>query len=60
MGQAHKHITAPNGKPTNLTDRQWLSVRTPIFNRLFGDWERTESNENKQEVQHERLSRSRH
>lgn len=32
-------MKAPNGKPTNLTERQWLQVRTPSFKAWFGDWE---------------------
>ena len=31
---------APNGKPTRLTERQWVQVRTPSFKKWFGDWER--------------------
>lgn len=31
-------MKAPNGKPTNLTERQWLQVRTPNFIKWFGDW----------------------
>lgn len=31
-------LKAPNGKPTNLTERQWLQVRTPNFIKWFGDW----------------------
>ncbi len=33
-------MKAPNGKPTNLTERQWLQVRTKAFKRWFGDWEK--------------------
>lgn len=33
-------MKAPNGKPTNLTERQWIQVRTPNFKRWFGDWEK--------------------
>lgn len=32
-------MKAPNGKPTNLTERQWLTVRTQAFKNWFGDWE---------------------
>lgn len=32
-------MKAPNGKPTNLTEKQWLQVRTPNFKRWFGNWE---------------------
>ena len=58
MEQAVKRVKAPNGKPTNLTVRQRLAVRSAIFNRLFGDWrqedwEQTDDNENKQEVRND-------
>jgi hypothetical protein len=33
-------MKAPNGKDTNLTERQWLQVRTKAFKRWFGDWEK--------------------
>ena len=33
-------MKAPNGKRTNLTERQWIQVRTPNFKRWFGDWEK--------------------
>ena len=32
-------MKAPNGKPTNLTEDQWLTVRTKAFKDWFGDWE---------------------
>ena len=32
-------MKAPNGQPTNLTEQQWLQVRTPEFKQWFGDWE---------------------
>ena len=32
-------MKAPNGKPTKLTERQWVQVRTENFKRWFGDWE---------------------
>lgn len=31
-------MKAPNGKSTNLTERQWLQVRTKAFKEWFGDW----------------------
>ena len=34
-------MKAPNGKSTNLTERQWVQVRTPSFKKWFGDWENT-------------------
>lgn len=33
-------MKAPNGKPTNLTEHQWLQVRTGAFKQWFGDWEK--------------------
>lgn len=33
-------MKAPNGKPTNLTEEQWVRVRTPNFKKWFGDWEK--------------------
>ena len=32
-------LKAPNGKDTNLTERQWVQVRIPSFKQWFGDWE---------------------
>jgi hypothetical protein len=32
-------LKAPNGAPTNLSERQWVQVRTPSFKNWFGDWE---------------------
>ncbi len=32
-------LLAPNGTPSNLTEAQWRTVRTPFFKRWFGDWE---------------------
>ena len=32
-------MKAPNGEDTNLTEEQWLLVRTPAFKAWFGDWE---------------------
>lgn len=40
-------MKAPNGKPTNLTERQWLHVRTKAFKRWFGDWENDPKNASK-------------
>lgn len=33
-------MKAPNGKRTNLTESQWIEVRTPNFKRWVGDWEK--------------------
>lgn len=40
-------MKAPNGKPTNLTERQWLQVRTTNFKNWFGDWENDPANASK-------------
>ena len=40
-------MKAPNGKPTNLTERQWLQVRTKNFINWFGDWINDPSNASK-------------
>ena len=40
-------LKAPNGKKTNLTEKQWLAVRTPNFKRWFGDWENDPDNSSK-------------
>lgn len=34
------YMKAPNGMPTNLTERQWVQVRTRAFKEWFGDWEK--------------------
>lgn len=31
-------MKAPNGKPTRLTERQWLLARTRAFRKWFGNW----------------------
>lgn len=33
-------LKAPNGKPSKLTPRQWVQVRTEAFKKWFGDWEK--------------------
>ena len=40
-------MKAPNGKDTNLTEDQWLAVRTPAFKEWFGDWENDPDNASK-------------
>ena len=32
-------LKAPNGKKSNLNERQWVQVRTESFKKWFGDWE---------------------
>ena len=32
-------LLGPNGEPSNLSERDWITVRTPFFKRWFGDWE---------------------
>lgn len=34
------YMKAPNGKPTNLSEKQWAQVRTKAFKDWFGDWEK--------------------
>ena len=34
-----KWMKVPNVEPTNLTEDQWVTVRTPAFKNWFGDWE---------------------
>ena len=34
------YMKAPNGKPTNLSEKQWAQVRTTAFKDWFGDWEK--------------------
>lgn len=41
------YMKAPNGKPTNLTERQWAQVRTRAFKNWFGDWENDPDNASK-------------
>ena len=33
-------MKAPNGQPSNLTEKQWVQVRTQAFKNWFGDWEK--------------------
>ena len=33
-------LLAPNGKPSNLTEKQYVQVRTEAFKDWFGDWEK--------------------
>lgn len=40
-------MKAPNGQPTNLTEEQWLMVRTENFKEWFGDWENDPENASK-------------
>lgn len=34
-----KKLLAPNGKPSNLNEKQYKIIRTPAFKKWFGDWE---------------------
>ena len=36
-------MKAPNGEDTNLTEDQWLTVRTKAFKRWFGNWNYNEN-----------------
>ncbi|HOZ01491.1 MAG TPA: zeta toxin family protein [Candidatus Syntrophosphaera sp.] len=40
-------LKAPNGKASNLNERQWVQVRTPAFKAWFGDWENDPANASK-------------
>lgn len=33
------YLKAPNGKKSNLPEKQWLMIRTKSFKKWFGDWE---------------------
>lgn len=41
------YMKAPNGKSTNLNERQWAQVRTKAFKDWFGDWENDPKNASK-------------
>lgn len=41
------HLLAPNGKKSNLTERQYAQVRTKAFKEWFGDWENNPKNASK-------------
>ena len=40
-------LLAPNGKLSNLTERQYAQVRTKAFKKWFGDWENDPENASK-------------
>jgi len=40
-------MIAPDGSETNLTEDQWITVRTPAFKNWFGDWENDPANASK-------------
>lgn len=40
-------LLAPNGKPSNLTKKQYAQVRTKAFKDWFGDWENDPANASK-------------
>ena len=40
-------LLAPNGKVSNLTEKQYAQVRTKAFKRWFGDWENDPANASK-------------
>lgn len=41
------NLLAPNGKKSNLTERQYTQVRTKAFKEWFGDWENDPENASK-------------
>ena len=40
-------LLAPNGKVSNLTEKQYAQVRTKAFKKWFGDWENDSDNASK-------------
>lgn len=44
---AEGQLLAPNGKVSNLTEKQYAQVRTKAFKRWFGDWENNPANASK-------------
>ena len=44
---AEGNLLAPNGKKSNLTERQYVQVRTKAFKEWFGDWENDPENASK-------------
>lgn len=42
-----RYMLAPNGKKSNLNERQWAQVRTKAFKNWFGDWESDPENSSK-------------
>ena len=40
-------MKAPNGEDTNLSEDQWVTVRTAAFKNWFGDWENDPANASK-------------
>lgn len=44
---AEGKLLAPNGKVSNLTERQYAQVRTKAFKEWFGDWENDTANASK-------------
>ena len=44
---AEGQLLAPNGNPSNLTEKQYAQVRTKAFKRWFGDWENDPTNASK-------------
>lgn len=41
------NLLAPNGNPSNLTERQYAQVRTTAFKEWFGDWQNNPENASK-------------
>lgn len=44
---AEGQLLAPNGRISNLTEKQYAQVRTKAFKRWFGDWENDPANASK-------------
>jgi len=45
--ESNNILLSPNGKPSNLNQKQWLQVRTSEFKEWFGDWENDPKNASK-------------
>ena len=47
LESSDSYLKAPNGKKSNLPEKQWLLVRTKAFKKWFGDWENDPSTASK-------------
>ena len=47
LESSDSYLKAPNGKKSNLPEKQWLLVRTKSFKKWFGDWENDPSTASK-------------
>lgn len=47
LKDSEDYLKAPNGKKSNLPEKQWLMVRTYSFKKWFGDWEASKESASK-------------